>query len=682
MSTQYSSNENVGIVEVKPLRTLSPMFPTTFGVNTVSQSSASPFICVTPPGSASPSGFTPPFPSSTAPPRAPLSPQPLNATPIQATPAANGPRPHFYSNGAFDPASHTPPNNVIFVDNEEGAAQTSASGRKIKKPSRLSSYQVGVNSVGDGGSGGHVKPLKKKAKRVQTALIPSLLDPKDAVDVVLATFDAVRRRIAQLDDGKDEKNSRPDLTAGNVLMTNEVRANVGKRIGTVPGVEVGDIFYFRIELCLVGLHAPIMAGIDYMTAHFNNGDDTVAISIVSAGGYENQETDLDTLIYSGQGGNANIDQKLERGNLALEKSLQRGIIVRVIRGAKDYTIQNGRIYFYDGLYKVQSSWIEKGKSGFNVFKFKLLREPGQPQGLAIWKMTQQWKDNPASRGRIILPDISSGIENIPVCLVNEVDSEKGPSHFRYSNRIEYLRSLDSMKPLEICRCASVCLPGDLSCTCAKLNGGYLPYSSTGTLVSRKPLIYECNGSCCCSSNCRNRVTQRGIRLQLEVFKTNDRGWGLRSWDPIRAGTFICEYTGEVINRINLDDENAEDDEYVFQAIKADEKAFKWNYGPELLEEGGADCSGGSLGPLPIIISAKRSGNISRFMNHSCSPNVFWQPVLYDHGDEGYPHIMFFAMKHIPPMTELTYDYGTSDGAGCRRTRKCLCKSPKCRGVFG
>ncbi|OEL35682.1 hypothetical protein BAE44_0003298 [Dichanthelium oligosanthes] len=79
------------------------------------------------------------------------------------------------------------------------------------------------------------------------------------------------------------------------------------------------------------------------------------------------------------------------------------------------------------------------------------------------------------------------------------------------------------------------------------------------------------------------------------------------------------------------------------------------------------------------------GNISRFMNHSCAPNVFWQPVQFDHEDDRHPHIMFFALKHIPPMTELTYDYGDigadSSGVHSPRAKNCLCGSLNCRGFF-
>jgi [histone H3]-lysine9 N-dimethyltransferase len=60
--------------------------------------------------------------------------------------------------------------------------------------------------------------------------------------------------------------------------------------------------------------------------------------------------------------------------------------------------------------------------------------------------------------------------------------------------------------------------------------------------------------------------------------------------------------------------------------------------------------------------------------------------LFDHDDVEHPHIMFFAMKHIPPMTELTFDYGNIGtdeygGVGASRAKRCFCGSANCRGFF-
>ncbi|XP_020100520.1 histone-lysine N-methyltransferase, H3 lysine-9 specific SUVH1-like [Ananas comosus] len=684
---------NQDALDVKPLRTLAPFFPAHLVFDNFNQSSNPPLVCITPFGPSSgdfgspiPSNFSPPVPSFAA-----AQPQ---VTPVKRP---RGRPPKIASNGSNGPikatpisAFHTPPSFTEMDEEDESifVTETSSRGRKIKRPSRLGSSSAERSDSAKVKKVKPLKPVRKVPENEIAALRVSYNDPRENVEAIMMIFDALRRRLLQLDESSN-LNGRQDLKAGAIMLANDLKANAGKRIGPVPGVEVGDIFYFRMEMCIIGLHAPSMAGIDYMTAKFDNQDDPVAICIVSSGGYENEEDDVDFLIYTGQGGSTkNEDQKLERGNLALERSLYRKNQIRVVRSAKDPNCQTGKIYYYDGLYKIQNSWKEKAKSGINVFKYKLLREPGQPEGLAVWKMTQKWKENPSGRGRVILSDLSSGTENIPVCLVNDVDNEKGPTHFTYITKVKYLKPISLMKPLQGCKCQSVCLPGDINCSCAQQNEGDLPYSSLGLLVSRKPLIAECGSSCQCSFNCRNRVTQKGIRLHFEVFKTRDRGWGLRSWDPIRAGTFICEYTGELIDEVRVD-MNDEEDDYIFQTAYLGEKTSRWNRGTELLGEPSTNESTEAQNLLPITITAKSMGNIARFMNHSCSPNVLWQPVLHDHGDEGHAHIMFFALKHIPPMTELTYDYGVSGsnderigGFGSRRAKKCLCASPNCRGFFG
>ncbi|CAM0883148.1 unnamed protein product [Alopecurus aequalis] len=605
--------------------------------------------------------------------------------PIDATPIA-----------AYKPKTPT----VISLDDDDdddehyAGNQTSASGRKIRRPPHLSGYKTSNGSGSNSNNGVKIKRHKSSNKKAgadhEFTFVPNLSsDPREVVEDVLMTFEALRRRQLQLDEAQ-EAGKRADLKVSAIMMAKNLRANIGKRIGVVPGIEIGDIFYFRMELCVIGLHAPSMAGIDYMTVKFaDEDDDSLAICIVAAGVYENDDDATDTLVYSGSGGNNKNneemhDQKLERGNLALERSLSRKNVIRVVRGYKDPGCLAGKVYIYDGLYKIHESWMERTKAGINCFKYKLLREPGQPEGVAIWKMSRKWVENPDTRGNVLHPDLSSGAENLPVCLVNDVNSEKGPGLFTYVTELKYLKPLSSLKPLQSCTCVNSCVPIDTSCGCAQCNGGYLPYSSAGLLVCRKPRIYECGESCLCSDNCRNRVTQKGVRVHFEVFRTENRGWGLRSWDPIRAGSFICEFVGEVIDdaELNLDDSR---DDYLFETVCPGEKTLKWNYGPELIGEQSTNISADTFEPLPIKISAKKMGNISRFMNHSCAPNAFWQPVHFDHGDDGHPHIMFFALKHIPPMTEITYDYGEigadSSGIGSPRAKSCLCGSSNCRGYF-
>lgn len=70
-------------------------------------------------------------------------------------------------------------------------------------------------------------------------------------------------------------------------------------LGSVPGIEIGQKFEFRLELHIVGLHRPTQGGIDTMEYRGNK----VAISVVDSGGYayDNYMSSTETLIYCAQG---------------------------------------------------------------------------------------------------------------------------------------------------------------------------------------------------------------------------------------------------------------------------------------------------------------------------------------------------------------------------------------------
>ncbi|XP_031389892.1 histone-lysine N-methyltransferase, H3 lysine-9 specific SUVH1-like [Punica granatum] len=725
------------VLDVRPLRCIEPVFPTSNYAPFLPPQAPGSFVCPGPAGPFPPpvSSFYPYF----VPPEALKFPEQSPQTPIR-------PRSQNLHLGI-----NTPPISVAVPINTYRAQETteeenggSGSSRRtsIKKSSTsygvgdenghdgqiqtspyLSSFSMHVAETKDGSKGEKKRgrppkkakgsPVRISSPNVDTdAVAENILnssaamvfdtfrradgDP-ESVAYILRLYDLLRWKITQIEESKEPVpgvTRRPDLRSGTILMNKGIRTNVKKRIGPVPGVQVGDLFFVRMELCLIGLHAPIMAGIDYMGLRLSQDEEPVAVSIVSSGGYEDNMEDGDALIYSGQGGNVyrktkevtdqkggNIyrktkevtDQKLERGNLALEKSASRGNEIRVIRGIKDVANPTGKVYVYDGLYKIQESWVDRGKSGCNVFKYKLVRLPGQPEAFTLWKSIQQWRDSTASRDGVILPDLTSGAESFPVSLVNNVDSEKGPAHFTYVTTLSCSHPVNPPEPGAGCSCTDGCQPGNLNCPCIQKNGGFLPYTSVGVLINRISMIYECGVSCRCLPSCRNRLSQNGLKVRLEVFKTKDRGWGLRSWDPIRSGGFICEYTGEMIDRSELDKLRVEnEDEYVFDATRT--------YQP--LEVLPGDCEGVRDVPFPLIISSRATGNVARFMNHSCSPNVSWQLVTRAHSSMLDVHVVFYALRHIPPLTELTYDYGTvqPENEG-QRQKVCLCGSSKCRGYF-
>lgn len=44
----------------------------------------------------------------------------------------------------------------------------------------------------------------------------------------------------------------------------------------------------------------------------------------------------------------------------------------------------------------------------------------------------------------------------------------------------------------------------------------------------------------------NRVVQHSLEMKLQVFKTSNRGWGLRCVNDIPKGAFICIYAGHLL----------------------------------------------------------------------------------------------------------------------------------------
>ncbi|XP_027180859.1 histone-lysine N-methyltransferase, H3 lysine-9 specific SUVH5-like [Coffea eugenioides] len=209
----------------------------------------------------------------------------------------------------------------------------------------------------------------------------NVVKARQKVMEILEEFRAYCDHLSRMNNDKkyDNKNRVYSLAA---RMTKEKFRHYQDRpfLGPVPGVEIGDQFRCRMELNVVGLHHPWRGGIEYM----NDGGRTVATSIVDSGSYENYKPNKDTLIYCGQGGhntNANVgleiaeDQKLEGGNLALFNSIRTKNPVRVIRGHK--VLRASMTYFYDGLYTVEKMWEDKGLQGKRIFKFKLVKMPGQ-----------------------------------------------------------------------------------------------------------------------------------------------------------------------------------------------------------------------------------------------------------------------------------------------------------------
>ncbi|KAI5636816.1 SET domain-containing protein [Phthorimaea operculella] len=400
-------------------------------------------------------------------------------------------------------------------------------------------------------------------------------------------------------------------------------------------------------------------------------------------------------------------------------------------------------------------------------------------------------------------DLSHGKENVPVPCVNYYDNSL-PEFCSYNTE----RTPTAGVPLCLdpdflcgCDCTDDCQDKS-KCACWKLtlegartiglddNVGYVYKRLAEPLPSG---IYECNSRCKCKQTCLNRVAQHPLQLKLQVFKTLNRGWGIRALNDVPKGSFLCIYAGNLLTdaTANLDGLN-EGDEYlaeldyieVVEQMKEgyeddipehdkkldrkesgqaessseeeeseeEEKAsksdaedgdFEPGYIPGGLtgfsyysdvskrlrkrdkkkqkeedknkrdkdgnKDGGEDdcitisddeelrepssfAAQAGMGGAFIskyrsvrslfgrdeacyIMDAKVQGNIGRYLNHSCSPNVFVQNVFVDTHDPRFPWVAFFALSHIRAGTELTWNYNYDVGSVPGKALYCYCGAP-------
>jgi putative restriction endonuclease len=161
--------------------------------------------------------------------------------------------------------------------------------------------------------------------------------------------------------------------------------------GHIPGFPEGSLFPSRKALSGAGLHRPLIAGIWGSMKE-------PARSIVLSGGYEDDEDDGQEIIYTGQGGQdprtkRHIkDQELTKGNMGLALSRTHGTPVRVIRGADHRSPHSPTVgYRYSGLFKVVETWREKGRAGFYVWRFKMIKDEaadGYSDDLGFYDITE------------------------------------------------------------------------------------------------------------------------------------------------------------------------------------------------------------------------------------------------------------------------------------------------------
>ncbi|KAG6877412.1 hypothetical protein C0992_010018 [Termitomyces sp. T32_za158] len=245
-----------------------------------------------------------------------------------------------------------------------------------------------------------------------------------------------------------------------------------------------------------------------------------------------------------------------------------------------------------------------------------------------------------------------------VRIMNDVDDEAIPplvEEFRYieagSSNVPIITDKEvfvrcECRPSKKERCS-------VQCTCQELSELYIN--------GEKALAYTRDQCSCDPHKCPNRVAQQPRDVPIEVFKTPDRGWGVRSPVYVERGKVLGIYTGR---------------RGVARTLAEEDKAYLFDVDGREGEYPDADDP-----PDLYTVDASAHGNWTRFLNHSCDPNLIVFLVVYDTipdvsliiihasccpfifnnrmntpAQMNMPYIAFAATKDIPAGTEFSFDY--------------------------
>ncbi|VEN36415.1 unnamed protein product [Callosobruchus maculatus] len=258
---------------------------------------------------------------------------------------------------------------------------------------------------------------------------------------------------------------------------------------------------------------------------------------------------------------------------------------------------------------------------------------------------------------LLCSDISRGREMNPIQCVNTVDDEPEPRDYIYITK-NCITSNDvhidtKLAILQSCTCEDRCTTEE--CECGKLCAKCW-YTEDGRLqsdynFSDPPMVFECNETCACNAiTCKNRLVQKGVQQRFQLYKTEFKGWGVKTLRFIPKGSYVCEYVGEILTDVEAN--SRDEDSFLFDLDNKDVDSY--------------------------CVDAKRYGNFARFINHSCSPNLHPVKVFIDHQDLRFPRIAFFALKDIAADEELSFDYGHKFWLVKYKSFTCQCGVDECK----
>ena len=163
-----------------------------------------------------------------------------------------------------------------------------------------------------------------------------------------------------------------------------------------------------------------------------------------------------------------------------------------------------------------------------------------------------------------------------------------------------------------------------------------------------------------------------LNVELHVKNMEGKGVGVVTKSDLSRGEYIGTYVGQRLTTTQA-------------AQKEQQYANEKRYATYIVHVDKTEGLGGNISrncSSAFAIDSTRMGNVTRFLNHSCDPNMVLKKVFTNGYHNQYPHLAFFAIKDIKEGDELTWKYLESGGGG-KGTIKCLCGAPNsiCRGTL-
>jgi histone-lysine N-methyltransferase SETD1 len=124
----------------------------------------------------------------------------------------------------------------------------------------------------------------------------------------------------------------------------------------------------------------------------------------------------------------------------------------------------------------------------------------------------------------------------------------------------------------------------------------------------------------------NQLKARKKHLRFNKSRIHD--WGLFAVERIEKGDMVIEYIGELIRQRLAD----------YREHQYEKMGIGSSYLFRLDED--------------AVVDATRTGNLARFINHSCDPNCIAKIITVENEKK----IVIYAKSDIEAGEEITYDY--------------------------